>query len=434
MHHLMTVLRGAAIGLADVVPGVSGGTVALILGIYVKFIQALRSLNVGWIPGFFRWAKAGFSAEARGHFLEPIQRIHWSFLVPLGVGILSAIVVGSRVIPPLMMDQPVAMFSLFFGLILASIALPIREMRRRGPLELLFVLLFAGLAWTFVGTSAQPVMTPQTFTEPEPMNLEAFTRAHPSVFTPEELYCPREGAANNVELREALLSSPDTRALAERLDNICASLAAARSDLALYQQIRTQEALGRKDPGNPFHEVVVPAGVPVHIPRPAHWFMFLAGFVAICAMVLPGISGSFLLLVFGVYYFLLTSLKGSIDSLIVLSPNVDAISYAGAFAIGALLGLVSFARLMSWLFQRFGSLTLAAMVGLMIGCLRAIWPYKIGDPGSGAVINVGPADGAELVTGLVAFSIGFGLVAALTIWEIRKARVSAAAVTSREGT
>lgn len=426
MRYLVTLVQGLVIGLADVVPGVSGGTVALTLGMYARFINALRSLNLDWLPGLFKWIKSGFKASELSSFTEPLRRIHWSFLLPLGAGIMSAIVVGSRIIPPLMLDYPVAMFSLFFGLILASCWLPFHEMRRRGPVELLFVVIFAGLAWLFVGASAQPVMSPSSFSEQQPVRLDAFVRAHPSVYTPEEIYCPKDEPYDNHALRRAIHAESETAELAGRLDQICEDLVAAQNDPDLQYQIRVREELGRKDAGNPFNSLIVPAGLELKIPRPAHWFMFVAGFIAICAMVLPGISGSFLLLVFGVYFFLLTSLKGSVDSILRLAPNLDAISYAGIFSLGCLVGLASFARLMSWLFKRYGTITYAAMIGLMLGCLRAIWPFKAGDPGAGSVANVGPASSSELITALIFFAVGFIIVTGLTTWEISRKKQKAA--------
>ena len=428
MEKAKLVLKGVAMGLADVVPGVSGGTLALILGIYVRFIDAIRSLNVRWVVGFVRWARAGFAAADRGHFLDPILAIHWSFLVPLGAGIASAIVVGSRVIPPLMVAYPEATYSFFFGLILASIWLPIREMRRRGPKEAAAVVLATLAAFFLVGTSAQPVLQFYEKSATEDLAFEAFTKQHPSVYTPEQLYCPRSGAGDNRALREQLRADPGQAALAAHLEEVCVALAATAADAHTYAETRSRYHLARKDPNNPFHQVVIPAGTPVHVPKPAHWFLFLAGFIAICAMVLPGISGSFILLVLGAYYFVLTSLKGTLESLVRLDPAWDAIGFVAVFSVGALLGLVSFARVMSWLFRQYGSVTLAAMVGLMLGCLRVIWPFKVGDMSSGVVANVMPSGWGAAGVPLVCFAAGVALIAGLTLLEIRAERAREARV------
>ena len=126
-------LRGLAMGFADVIPGVSGGTLALILGIYVRFIDAIKSVNFRWIAPMLRWAVTGFKREGRDEALRDLLSIHWSFLIPLGAGIVGSFGVGSVVVPFLMDRFPAPTAAFFTGLILASIAVPIREMPKRGP-------------------------------------------------------------------------------------------------------------------------------------------------------------------------------------------------------------------------------------------------------------------------------------------------------------
>ncbi|HHG83867.1 MAG TPA: DUF368 domain-containing protein, partial [Bacteroidetes bacterium] len=94
------------------------------------------------------------------------------------------------------------------------------------------------------------------------------------------------------------------------------------------------------------------------------WFIFLSGAIAICAMILPGISGSFILVILGQYAFVLNAVK---------EFRLDVVI---SFAAGAILGLLSFARLVSWLFKKFHDLTIAVLTGFMIGSLNKIWPWK----------------------------------------------------------
>lgn len=417
MERLILFVKGACMGLADVVPGVSGGTIALVIGIYVRFIEGIRSINARWIPGLWTWMRSGFSAAQRDAFLEPLRAIHFGFLVPLALGIATAVVIGSRLIPPLLESHPETMFAFFFGLILASTILPFLQMQRRGPREYLTIAVFAAAAWMLVGTHAQPSMAWTTASASTPMTLEAFTQAHPSAWNPQQIFCHTDAPTGNRELRAAVAAA-DT-AHADRLLELCAALGAAVSAPAEYAALIQEHHLSRRDPLNPFNRILVPENTPVEIPRPALWFMFMVGIVAISAMLLPGISGSFILLVLGAYYFILVALKGFIDGLVTLSPSPLHTAYVLAFGLGMAVGLLSFARVLSWLFARYASLTLAAMIGLMLGCQRVIWPFKLGDPALGVVQNILP-DAAMLWPGpLLGFLLGFVVVALLTRVELR---------------
>lgn len=420
MNRLLLVLKGACMGLADIIPGVSGGTMALVLGIYVQFINALRSVNLRWLGGLVRWARSGFRSEERARVTEPLRAIHWGFLLPLAAGIGSAIVVGSRTIPPLIENHPRVMFAFFFGLILASVALPWLQMNRRGPREYLAVLVFAAAAFLLVGNHAQPVFSWTTAQAEEDLTLEAFTRAHPSAWNPQQLFCNPGGQDGNRDLRAAVAQQDVERA--DQLLELCAQLIRSSDIPAVYMRLIEEHHLDRKDPRNPFNALLVPAGTPVELPRPALWFMFAAGLIAISAMLLPGISGSFILLILGAYYFILVSLKGFLDGLVTLSPSPLHTAYVTAFAAGMVIGLFSFARILGWLFDRYASITLAAMVGLMLGSLRVIWPFKLGDPAVGVVENVLPTAEDLLPGPLAAFLVGFALVSALTWVEVNARR------------
>ena len=105
------------------------------------------------------------------------------------------------------------------------------------------------------------------------------------------------------------------------------------------------------------------AAVPVQTPESA-WFLFLSGMLAICAMILPGISGSFILVLLGKYQFVLAAVN-----------QRDIVSLA-FLALGAVVGIVTFAQILAWLFKRYHDLTVALLIGLMVGSLRKIWPWK----------------------------------------------------------
>ncbi|OOE51331.1 DUF368 domain-containing protein [Salinivibrio kushneri] len=241
-----TYLKGMAMGAADVVPGVSGGTIAFITGIYTQLLESIRRIT----PRLFTlWHKEGFKAVW--------HHINGTFLCVLLAGILTSIASLAKGISWMLTHHPNPLWSFFFGLIIASalhIAKQLPAPRIR-PKTVLAALLGIGFAYWI--TIANPLQ---------------------------------------------LTASPLT--------------------------------------------------------------VFLAGAIAICAMILPGISGSFILLLLGMY-----------------SPILDAVHQTqfdllGLFAVGAVTGLLTFSHLLSWLLRRYYALTLAFLTGLMLGTLGKIWPWK----------------------------------------------------------
>ncbi|MBA2528584.1 MAG: DUF368 domain-containing protein [Euzebyales bacterium] len=267
-------------GSADVVPGVSGGTVALIVGIYEELVTSVRAA-----------ASAPLSllrGDARGA-RRRLGEVAWGLVLPLAAGIVVALVVGAAVIPSLLQAYPVAMLAIFFGLIAGSLAVPWRRVERRGRLEL--------------GLSAA-----------------AFVVAYGLVGLP-----PR-----------------------------------AVADPSLAQ-------------------------------------VFASAAVAICAMILPGVSGAFLLLVLGVY-----------------TPTLDALHdrdllYVATFVAGCAVGLGLFSRLLEHLLTRHHSLTMAVLVGLMAGSLRALWPWQDLDRGL-----LAPPSAAALAGAVLLALVAAGAVTLLT--------------------
>lgn len=239
-------LQGFCMGSADIIPGVSGGTMALILGIYERLLNAIRSFDRTWLNDLLklRWAQA-------------LARNDWSFLLPLLLGIAGAILFFTRVIPlpSLIVTHPELIYGLFFGLIVASILILMREVDRYGVKEVVIAALGALAGFAVV-------------------NL-----------------------------------------------------------------------------------------VPVETPT-ALWFIFLCGFVAISAMLLPGISGSFILLILGKYAYIIDAL-GNFDLAVIVT-----------FGAGALTGLVVFSRAIVWLLEHYHQTTLLLIKGILIGSLWIIWPFQ----------------------------------------------------------
>jgi putative membrane protein len=281
---LAHLVRGLLMGAADVVPGVSGGTVALIVGIYARLIRSVSEA-----------ASAGFRLlrlDILG-LREHLGRVEWPLVLPLGAGIATALVIGSRVIPPLLDAYPSAVSAVFFGLILGSLAIPFRQIGTVGAREIAVMLAFAVGAFMVVGLPPREIVDPPAF------------------------------------------------------------------------------------------------------------LVFPAAAVAICAMILPGISGSFLLLIMGMY-----------------RPTLDALSafnlaYILVFMAGAALGLALFSKVLTWLLEHRHAMTMAALLGLMAGSLRALWPWLDDDRGL-----LAPPDGTSLVTAIVLGAAGFAFVSAV-VWLAR---------------
>jgi len=249
------ILKGFLMGSADIVPGVSGGTMALITGIYHRLIYAIKSVDT-------RAAKSLFTLRIARFF----EYLHWKFLVLLLTGIVLAIIFFTRVVPLqiYMFTHPELVYGIFFGLILGSVFLLLAELdeSRRNMKSLLPLL--AGAAIGFWVVTLVPADTPETF---------------------------------------------------------------------LY--------------------------------------VFISGAVAICAMILPGISGSYILLIFRKYDYVLSQL-GAIGS----PETGQALLNILPFVIGAATGLMLFTRLLSWLLDRYYAVTLLVLIGFLIGSLYVIWPYQ----------------------------------------------------------
>jgi putative membrane protein len=241
-------LKGLCMGSADVIPGVSGGTIALITGIYENLLQALKSLDATMV-------KKVLKLDLKG----ALAHVHIRFLICLFAGIGIAIISLARLMNFLLHHYPVFTWSLFFGLIAASILVVSRQVP----------------SWT-----------------------------------------PRAGI----------------------------SLVAGTVVAALIVSL-----------------------IPLETPD-ALWFIFLCGIIAICAMILPGISGAFILLILGKYEFITATLKNPF-----LAQHIMIIFI---FCLGCLIGLLSFARLLNYLLQNYRHLTLAFLTGLMVGSMPKIWPWK----------------------------------------------------------
>lgn len=285
MNVIVTLVKGMLIGIANIIPGVSGGTLALMLGIYKRVIDAIGHVNMV----LFRKVLAVlcFKRGAWREFWAYVRDADLFFLGWLGAGAVSAILLSSHLMEWLLKEHHAASYAFFLGLVFCSIIFPWRYLTRHSWREVVAMVLAAVLT---VGLSLA-------------------------------------------------LTDSEKIAKAERKQAIKESKAVAGVEIAGAAESRE-----------------------VDVGRLA--VIFFAAILAISAMVLPGISGSFVLLLIGVYFDILSAIN-----------NLDFI-VIGVFALGALSGLVAFSRLMGALLDRFFNITMAFMVGLMAGSLYELWPFK----------------------------------------------------------
>lgn len=248
---------GFIMGGADVVPGVSGGTMAFILGIYDELIESIRRFT----------GKEFFSIAFRLRFREAWRTLPWPFMVSLGTGILLAIAIFSTPIKWMLANRLTLILAFFFGLVLASVATVLPRVKRWNGSGVIALACGTVAGWMVVGLP--------------------------------------------------LLKHP---------------------------------------PDSPF-------------------YLILCGAVAICAMILPGISGSFILLLMGRYDFVLNAVH-ELKSGVNIGGNFCTLTL---FMFGIFIGIAGFIRLLSYLLRKFHDITIAVLIGFMLGSLRKVWPWKFGD-------------------------------------------------------
>lgn len=390
-----------AMGTADIIPGVSGGTIALILGVYTELIDTIKGVTPHILLLLLAFMSDRSQENAQAIKTE-LRRLNLGFALTLGAGIFTAIVIGSMTIPPLMEAYPEAMRALFFGLIVASVFVPFRmiEVATARMTAIVAFCAALGAAFGFAVTDPSHVFEPgQEWTSVEARGgetLKDVTRRAPSAMSSEQVYWAEE----NSRLRATVArTSPE----------LAADLA------ALHEQNLepTRDKATLKTRAKPYDQIVLPEGTPVEAPRPALWFVFFSGLIAICAMILPGISGSYILLILDVYFFILNALKGFVTALASGQFPVTQLSYVAVFCVGCAIGLLGFARVLSTLLEKYPPQTLGVLVGLMLGCLRGIWPFRRME---GAVeVNIMPATlDSTVISAIVAGAIGFAIVAIFT--------------------
>lgn len=243
-NKILLFIKGIAMGSADVVPGVSGGTIALITGIYEELIGSIKSINGKAIQVLLKKGIPEFWKHING----------W-FLISLFAGIFVSVLSLAKLMGVLLEKYPIMVWSFFFGLIIASAGIVLKDIKKWNASKIIG--LITGIVIAYFITVLSPAQTPNTW-----------------------------------------------------------------------------------------------------------WFIMLSGAIAICAMILPGISGAFILLLLGKYAFVIDAIS-QLNIIVIL-----------IFGIGAIIGILSFSNLLAYLLKHFHDITITVLAGFMLGSLNKVWPWK----------------------------------------------------------
>ncbi|MCY4400076.1 MAG: DUF368 domain-containing protein [Gemmatimonadetes bacterium] len=401
-HWFGNALRGICMGLADVVPGVSGGTVALILGIYPRLVNAVGGLGAGMLrrirtPAFRALLRQGLRHPARlADDRSGRDAGHVLLLASVAAGIVPAIAVGAHTIPPLLDSHPAQLRGLFLGLVAASVIIPFREIGRRTPSRWLLAL---GAALVAAWVAGLPEPTTRHARGVVSLELAAPQAAEVRL-TPANLTLVAPGEDDLPDIAYGLATSviiPAGAASAEI--EVVARMAGDAANVP-PGSIRGVEGEGPL--------VISAVSQPAALTGgrdPSLGYVFLGGALAISAMTLPGLSGAFVLLLLGLYHYVLHSLALAVSH---GDPGAAAVVVTMVAAMGT--GLLTFARVLKYLFSRWRDGTLAVLVGLMAGSLRKLWPF-VDHPGHGREVLTLPAAGDPgTVSVALMFAAGVALV------------------------
>jgi uncharacterized membrane protein len=401
-----TTLRGVCMGIADIIPGVSGGTLALILGIYQRFVGAVSAIGPGLLlaalkGSFWSRLREGLtSPEVLGDTEEDAYVGHTLFLLFLGAGIGTALLIGARVLPTLLNLYPAPMNGFFFGLVLASVVIPFRQMKQRGAKQALTFLLVLMGTWTIMGApiaQSGKARGDLSVALSEPSSEDTRLSATGVVFMTD--------MNGGVNVKREVAFGPAADIIIPAGETVATVPVVARMTGEIANLAKDQLKIIHGGPeGLQLKQTSPMTGGE----DPALWYIFVAGLVAISAMVLPGISGSFILLMLGLYHFMTFTLRS-----LVYDRDPDALGVTLVFMAALVIGITGFSRVLRVLLERHQDLTMAALVGMMLASLRKIWPF-VETSMAGVESNVLPASlEAQVVLSIVTCMLGIGAVIGL---------------------
>lgn len=304
LDYLTISVKGACMGAADVIPGVSGGTIAFIMGIYDEFVGSIAKFD-----------KTAVGLLFKARFREFWKHINGGFLLALLLGIGVSVVSLAGLMQMLLKDFPIQTWSFFFGLIVASSIFILKGISGWKLAEGLY--LASGIVLGVVICTLSPTQTPDGL-----------------------------------------------------------------------------------------------------------WFIFISGAIAICAMILPGISGSFILLILGKYQYIMSAISASVANVGALwgADGADSVLFwdsaavVAAFMTGAVVGIISFSKFLHWLLARWHKQTLIVLAGFIIGSLVKIWPWNNME----AVVQVERTGGMQIGWAVAFALVGFFLVTGIELFGKHK--------------
>jgi len=417
---LVNIVRGMCMGTADAIPGVSGGTIALILGIYERFIGAVSQVGAGLVRAIFSkafWGRLKTGLTRPSELGDaPVDRHAHNvlFLGTLVVGIAAALVIGARFIPDLLARYPAPMNGFFLGLVLASIAIPYKMLKKRGLPQLGAFLVAAAATFVFVGLPIDQSQNAQgavTITLAAPAEAPILITGHEEAV----VFMTNRHGGENKKREVAFLPAHPVEIPAGATEVVVPVVARLAGDIGNLQPGELVASDGLPDGASYAQSAPTEGGA-----DPALWFIFVAGMIAISAMVLPGISGSFVLLMLGLYNYIFFNVRA-----FVYDQESAALVVLLVFAAAVLVGVLSFTRFVAWLLRSYHDTTLAALVGIMVGSLRKLWPFT-GVDADGVSYPTVP-DGFDSTVGVTLGTFVAGVVIVLVLERLGRAKKSAAA-------
>lgn len=337
---LILFFKGFSMGAADIIPGVSGGTIALISGIYEHLIFALSSINAKEVIQFLK----SLIRKSQNK-----SNIPFVFLITLVAGIGTGILSMSRIIPFFMEEYPFYTYSLFFGLILFSIFIPYKKMEH-GIIEYILIIVFAIIIFFITSINPYKNFYIQIEISDQIKTIKIDDSGKFQFIIP----------ANQAENLTIYLQKNQKNLLTITTFEPDKHFSIEQDSISLFLRTKShQEFLEVK--GNLSQKgffYILEKGIGKYI-----WIFFVAS-IAICAMILPGISGAYILVLFGEYQNILKALyEKQIDILFV-------------FILGIVTGILSFVRLLKYLLQKYHSYTMAVLTGFLVGSLNKIFPGR----------------------------------------------------------
>jgi putative membrane protein len=324
------VMRGMLMGVADIIPGVSGGTVAFLTGIYEQLLDSIKSFDAGVVRDIFmlRWRSC-------------VDKISWRFLLPLLTGICFSFVALARVFTLLLNHEVYYsyLYAIFFGLIMASALLCMKLVKKWDVRHILFFVVGAAVA----------------FAATEPRFAGKGDKELYDIYLPA---LHEESRGKEIQNYDDGMLRGITRAEMGTL--VAQGKIPATTPVQGHgtrEVVRALDVVSEKEEG--FFDI---------------WIM-ACGSLAICAMLLPGISGSYLLVILGVYSVVIEALADVVSGLQHGEIEYYSLSIVISLAVGCLCGAAFFSRCISWLFSRYRSHMTATLIGCMIGAVRSVWPF-----------------------------------------------------------